>query len=357
MSNQGTYQAGYQAGYQAALLVNSQAQPSHLKTQAPYQPPVSYPPQEPQIKPRPQLPLRPANSTPKTRNNPLQPYSAQPYPPPPPPRPLLAPQPPQIWQPTPGTTWNYILSHPLNLSPSPPLLPLSSAEVYILDLFDTPTPTITALHVQDRKVVAYFSAGSYENWRPDARSLDDKINANKKTLGKPMDGWAGERWLDVRSEAVRDVMRRRLDLARDKGFDAVDPDNVDGYDNKNGLGLSRADAVDYVLWLAREAHARGLACGLKNAGDIVPQVLGHVEFAVQEQALQFDDVDAFMPFVRTGKAVFHVEYPKGENAESKKMNTLVRVEGREREAALRLRGEGWSSIVKNVKLDQWVQMD
>lgn len=45
-------------------------------------------------------------------------------------------------------------------------------------------------------------------------------------------------------------MRRRLDKAVSRGCDGVEPDNVDGYTNHNGLGLTAADQLTYNKWLA-----------------------------------------------------------------------------------------------------------
>lgn len=173
-----------------------------------------------------------------------------------------------------------------------------------------------------------------------------------------MADWEGERWLHPADATVRQVMRARLDLAAAKGFDGVDPDNVDGFDNPKetkDLKLTRQHAVEYVHWLAREAHARGLSCGLKNAGDVVGDVLGVVEYAVNEQAVQFDDVEAFLPFIRAGKPVFHVEYPKGEDPDSKKQNDEKEVTGKKRDKCFGAKAKGFSTVIKNVKLDQWVQ--
>lgn len=163
--------------------------------------------------------------------------------------------------------------------------------------------------------------------------------------------------MQVNSPKVREVMQRRMDLAVEKGFDGIDPDNVDGYENKNGLGLKKGDAVGYVLWLAAEGHKRGLAVGLKNGADIVAKVVDEVEFCVQEQGVEFGDEEAFSLFVRKGKPVFHVEYPKGDDAEDERCNDERRVEGKKRERAFKMKREGWSSIVKNVRLDQWVQKE
>jgi hypothetical protein len=63
-------------------------------------------------------------------------------------------------------------------------------------------------------------AGSYEEWRTDAASFTASV------LGTPLDGWPGERWLDIRSPVVRGIMEKRIKACKDKGFLAVDPDNV-----------------------------------------------------------------------------------------------------------------------------------
>ena len=79
-------------------------------------------------------------------------------------------------------------------------------------------------------------------------------------------------------------MKDRMDLAVTKGCAAIDPDNIDAYDNGGGgFNLSAADAVDYVQFLATEGHKRGLAVGLKNGGVIVDRVLKDVDFQVNEQ--------------------------------------------------------------------------
>ena len=78
-----------------------------------------------------------------------------------------------------------------------------------------------------KKVICYFSAGSYEDWRPDASEF------KKEDLGRDLDGWPGEKWLDLDSENVRRVMKGRVELAKEKGCDGVDPDNVDGYVSKH----------------------------------------------------------------------------------------------------------------------------
>ncbi|MFP3534108.1 endo alpha-1,4 polygalactosaminidase, partial [Burkholderia sp. SIMBA_042] len=88
------------------------------------------------------------------------------------------------------------------------------------------------LKSQGKRVVCYFSAGSSENWRSDYSQF------TAADQGNPLDGWAGERWLDTRSANVRRIMTARMDLAKSKGCDGIDPDNVDGYTNNPGLPLT-----------------------------------------------------------------------------------------------------------------------
>jgi hypothetical protein len=125
------------------------------------------------------------------------------------------------WVPSVSSTWQIILSHPPDLSSKAALTP--NVSVYDIDLFDTPKSTIDELHAQGIKVLCYFSAGSYENWRSDAKDFQDA------DLGKPLDGWPGEKWIDLKSDNVRAIMKKRVQLAKDKGCDGVDPDNVDAY--------------------------------------------------------------------------------------------------------------------------------
>lgn len=199
-----------------------------------------------------------------------------------------------VWSPAPGTSWQWQLSGAIDLS--------VDARMYDVDLFDAPVATIDALHGAGRIVICYFSAGSYEEWRTDA----DRFPA--EAIGNPLEGWPGERWIDVRAAAVRAIMRDRLDLAVEKGCDGVEPDNTDGYENDDGLGLASGDALDYLQWLAGEAHARGLSIGMKNTLDHVEALVDVFDWALNEECFAYAECDRMLPFVRAGKAVFQVEY-------------------------------------------------
>lgn len=195
---------------------------------------------------------------------------------------------------TPGTPWHLQLTGRL--------VEKSWAQVYDLDLFDTPAATIQSLKTRGKTVHCYFSAGSYENWRPDKASFAAAV------LGKPMDGWPGERWVDIRAAALRTVLLARLDLAKSKGCSGVDPDNIDGYGHDTGFSLKQTDTVAFMRWLAGEAHARGLSVGLKNGIEVLPQVGSVVDWAVNEQCDEYSECSEYRTFIASGKPVFNVEY-------------------------------------------------
>lgn len=178
--------------------------------------------------------------------------------------------------------------------------------MYDIDLFDNSASVVAALHAQGRKVICYLSAGTYENWRPDAASFPASV------LGGGVSGWPGEKWLDVRQiSTLAPIMRARLDLCRQKGFDGVEPDNVDGYANSTGLPLTAQDQLAYNRWFVQEAHARGLSIGLKNDLDQIPDLLGIYDWALNEQCFQYGECAKLVPFINAGKAVFEVEYSSG----------------------------------------------
>ncbi len=205
------------------------------------------------------------------------------------------------------------------------------AQVYDIDLFTTDAETIAALHAKGRNVVCYFSAGSYEPYRPDSGQFSADMR------GKPIEGFTDEQWVDIRRlDLLGPILRARLDLAVQRGCDGVDPDNVDGYRNKTGFPLTAQDQLVFNRWLAQEAHQRGLAVFLKNDGDQVDQLVDRFDGGVVEQCFEYDECDQYAPFVAAGKPVFEIEYNRAPDTFCTQANAL-----------------NFNSLFKNLSLDAY----
>lgn len=200
------------------------------------------------------------------------------------------------WRPGVGTTWQLQLT-------GQPIDGSFDVDMYDIDMFDNDASTVTALHAQGRIVICYISAGSWEDWRPDAAQFPAEV------IGKDYSGWEGEKWLDIRQiDLLAPIMRARLDQCAAKGFDGIDPDNIDGYTNDTGFPLTYEDQLAYNIWLANEAHLRGLSIGLKNDEDQARDLLPYFDWALTESCFDQGWCKELLPFIAAGKPVFAAEY-------------------------------------------------
>jgi len=103
-------------------------------------------------------------------------------------------------------------------------------------------------------------------------------------------------------------MRSRLDLAKSKGCDAVEPDNMDGYTNSTGFNLTYQDQLKYNIFIADEVHKRGLSVALKNDFEQIEELELYFDFAVSESCFEYGECSQLIPFIESSKAVFEVEY-------------------------------------------------
>jgi hypothetical protein len=179
--------------------------------------------------------------------------------------------------------------------------------VFDLDGENTPAAVVAQLHAlgPDIKVLCYVDVGSWEKSRSDAAQFPAAV------LGNALVGWPDEKWLDVRQQSVLlPLMKNRLvDWCVKKGFDAVEPDNLDGFNNNPGFPFTHDDNIAYDLAIADMAHSLGLSIGLKNMPSDAVAMEPHYDWALDEQCFQYAECDAFaQSFLAKGKAVWNVEY-------------------------------------------------
>ncbi|MGI5247035.1 endo alpha-1,4 polygalactosaminidase [Dactylosporangium sp. CA-139066] len=199
------------------------------------------------------------------------------------------------WKPAVGLTWQWQLTGTLDRS--------VAVDVYDVDGANTSASDVAALKSAGRHVICYVNAGAHEDFRADAKNYPESVR------GKGLEGWPGEKWLDIRRwDVLEPLLAARFKVCKDKGFDAVEPDNVDGYSNSSGFPLTAADQLTFNRRVADLAHRTGLAVGLKNDVEQASSLQPAFDFAVNEECARYDECSDLKVFVDAGKPVFHVEY-------------------------------------------------
>lgn len=198
------------------------------------------------------------------------------------------------WQPSVGASWQWQLTTPVDTS--------VSASIYDIDMVDNSASVVSKLHRLHRKVICYIDVGSWESYRPDAAKFPASVKGRS-------DGWPGERWLDIRQlDVLRPLMTARLRQCAQKGFDGVEPDLLDGYENDTGFPITATEQLRYNRMIAQIAHSLGLAVGLKGDPDQARALLPYFDYAINEQCVQYHECDLLKPFIAAHKPVFEVEY-------------------------------------------------
>ena len=209
------------------------------------------------------------------------------------------------------------------------------ADIFAIDLFETPQETIDQLHTAEKKVICYLNTGAWEEYRPDAEDFPDAI------IGNDYEGWAGEKWLDIsRYEQFAPIMQARFDLSVEKGCDGIDADNMQNFKEDTGWDISQDDQLEYNIWLSEQAHQRGLSIGLKNDSEQAIALVDYYDWSLIEDCQVYGFCDELLPFIESGKPVFQIEYT--DNYQSTENFCLQAEQNR------------FTALFKNRELDVWV---
>jgi hypothetical protein len=175
------------------------------------------------------------------------------------------------WHPGPKPLpWQWEIDHPLNLTSTRDMgtgvtayggRPAARPVIYDIDGFENPAATVAGLHERGDKVICYIEVGAAESYRPDYRQFPASV------LGRAVPSYPQERYLDIRSAVVREIIEKRIVMCAAKGFDAVETDIDESYGADTGFLLTRAIEESYMRALAACLHAHGLAWVIKNPDD------------------------------------------------------------------------------------------
>lgn len=199
------------------------------------------------------------------------------------------------WSPPQHLTWYWQLQGRVAVKP---------VEATDFDGFDNSAATVAKFHARGQHAICYIDVGTWENWRPDAHRFPASV------LGRG-NGWPGERWLDIRRLSVLEpIMTARFRMCGAKGFDAVEPDNLDGWENRTGFRLTAHEQLVYDEWVARTVHSLGMAVFQKGDPEQAGKLEPYFDGALDEQCRQYHECYLLTPYLRAGKPVLDAEYKR-----------------------------------------------
>jgi hypothetical protein len=215
------------------------------------------------------------------------------------------------WKPssTPPISWDW----QIGASSDAAIVPPAGSQMIDVDGFNVSAQKVAALHAAGLKVVCYLDVGSYETGRPDSADYPAALRLSEDP------DWPGEWFLDIRDvfksgSVLAGILNKRFQMCKDKGFDAVEPDNLDNWDANRSL-LTEQDQVDFDGWVADRVHALGISVALKNCPELVTRLdrtgqrlVDKFDFELDEQCQEYSECDSFTEFSKAGKAIFDVEY-------------------------------------------------
>lgn len=222
------------------------------------------------------------------------------------------------WQPSTAAEWQWMISHPLDVTSESDMgtgktayngatAPSTDPMVYDIDGFDNPASTVAALHSLGKRVICYIEVGAGENYRPDYSQFP------ATALGRRVTGYPSERYVDIRNPTVVQIIKARIQMCANKGFDAIEPDVDDSYAVATGFPLTKTIEEAYMTDLAAYAHSLGVAMFGKNPDDTgdsyASDMYNAFDGIITEQCNQYRMCRLLNSY--TGKkAVFNGEYMK-----------------------------------------------
>lgn len=211
------------------------------------------------------------------------------------------------------------------------------ATVVDVDAFTTTAAQVSKLHAQGKKVIAYLSVGTIEDDRPDVSLLPAEV------VGKKYPEWPHEKWLDIRQlEKLKPWLNSRYNMIIAKGFDAIEPDNLDSYSNESGFKITEDDTRKYCDLLISLAHKNGLGIGQKNVPEISAEYSKKFDWVLTEDAFDQGWQNQLQPYTLLHKPVFAVEYTD-ETSQSKFSGSVC----------LQAKTLGYFALLKKRSLDKW----
>ena len=199
------------------------------------------------------------------------------------------------WVPPKSLTWYWQIQGTVNNS--------EPVAAYDIDGFENTAAEVSTLHGKGIHVICYIDVGTWEEWRSDESEFPASVIGDSN-------GWPGEKYLNIADTSVLEpIMTKRFEMCKEKGFDAVEPDNIEDYaEQGTGFTITAAEQLTYDEWIATEAHSLGMAVLQKNDGEQTSSLESHFDGALTEQCNQYSECESFDAYLTAGKPVLNAEY-------------------------------------------------
>ncbi|WP_335938873.1 endo alpha-1,4 polygalactosaminidase [Streptomyces sp. PTD5-9] len=202
-------------------------------------------------------------------------------------------------------------------------LPASGVPDYQLGGSYTPPAGVTIVErdstahpAKDKYNICYVNG--FQTQPEDAGLWKSKYPAAilRDSAGSPVSdpGWPDEMLLDTTTAAKRatitKVLTKSIARCADRGFDAVEFDNLDSWTRSHGA-LTRSGNLALAKSLVGIAHRDGLAAGQKNTPQLGASGRKSTgfDFVVAEECVEYQECDAYTKAY--GRHVIDIEYSDG----------------------------------------------
>jgi uncharacterized repeat protein (TIGR01451 family) len=207
-----------------------------------------------------------------------------------------------------------------------------------VDGFNISAAKIASLKAQGIYTVCYINAGSYEDGRPDSSLYPAYLKIHKDTqwnewfldvkdVFRPIQPagtqLVNNQWIDASGKpltglpsagAFGPLLEARFKMCADKGFDALEPDNLQNDENAGGK-VSLQEQIDFNGWVADTAHKYNLAAFQKNGPDKIllkdktgKMMVEKFDGILNEECQQFSECGPLAEYVKRGKLALNTEY-------------------------------------------------
>jgi hypothetical protein len=199
---------------------------------------------------------------------------------------------------------------------------LPEPDVYNIDGEFNSRQVVSTLKARGKRVICYIDVGVYETYRSDKHLFPASV------IGLPDHNWDSSYWLDIRRiDILEPIMKSRLKMCADKGFDAVEPDQMDGWENPTGFPLTYDDQLRYNRAIAQWAHELNLSVGMKSNIVQAKDLVNDFDWVLNEECFEYNEClnpwdprfrrtfEGLQLFTRQNKAVWVAEYKNYSSAE------------------------------------------